>query len=183
VNFAGNATLLGGISLVMELGGTTPGTGYDQIHVAGQLAVGGALSLSLINGFAPTVGSAFDLLDWGTLAGTFSSLSLPVLASGQQWDSSLLYTTGVLSVVAAPLLGDFDSNGVVDAADYVVWRKNGGTQTEYNTWRANFGQTADSGSGSESGQSQSTAVPEPASAMLLFVTLAKLASQRRRTML
>ena len=50
--------------------------------------------------------------------------------------------------------GDFNSNGDVDAADYVVWRKNLGqpialpnetatpgmvTQEDYITWRANFG--------------------------------------------
>ena len=53
--------------------------------------------------------------------------------------------------------GDYNDNGDVDAADYVVWRKNLGqpialpnenvtpgmvTQEDYATWRANFGATA-----------------------------------------
>jgi hypothetical protein len=50
----------------------------------------------------------------------------------------------------------------VDAADYVVWRKNDGPQEQYNTWRTNFGRTV--GGGSDS----SATVPEPATA-LLFV--------------
>ena len=39
------------------------------------------------------------------------------------------------------LPGDFNHDGTVDAADYVVWRKTDGTQAEYNTWRTHFGQT------------------------------------------
>jgi hypothetical protein len=38
--------------------------------------------------------------------------------------------------------GDYNGNDVIDAADYIVWRKNGGTETDYNTWRASFGNTA-----------------------------------------
>jgi hypothetical protein len=41
--------------------------------------------------------------------------------------------------------GDFDNDGTVDAADYVVWRNGLGTtdnQADYNAWRANFGHTA-----------------------------------------
>jgi hypothetical protein len=40
------------------------------------------------------------------------------------------------TLAAAPSLpGDYDQNGTVDAADYVVWRKVDGTQTGYDTWR------------------------------------------------
>lgn len=165
VTMAGNATLVGGTSLAMELGGTTAGSTYDQLHVGGALSIGGVLGVSLINGFMPAIGSSFDLLDWGTLSGTFSSLSLPSLAAGQ-WDTSQLYTTGVLSVV--PLPGDFDNNGVVDMADYVVWRHGLGTtytQNDYDVWRTHFGTT--SGGGSQLADGQSAAVPEPSLAMLL----------------
>ena len=41
-----------------------------------------------------------------------------------------------------PILpGDFNHNGTVDAADYVVWRKGVGvapTQDNYNVWRSQF---------------------------------------------
>ena len=41
------------------------------------------------------------------------------------------------------LQGDYNTDGVVDAADYVVWRKTDGTNPAgYNTWRTNFGRTA-----------------------------------------
>src|SRR5262249_35544490 len=109
VSIAGGANLVGGTSLALEIGNTEPGRGYDQLHVGGALSIGGALAISLLNNYMPAVGSSFDLLDWGTLSGTFSSLSLPTLID-RQWDTSQLYTTGVLSVIAAPLAGDYNNN-------------------------------------------------------------------------
>jgi hypothetical protein len=54
--------------------------------------------------------------------------------------------------------GDYNDDGTVDAADYVVWRKDpdsfGGDPAGYNTWASNFG--AGGGAGSVS-----LAVPEP----------------------
>ena len=59
------------------------------------------------------------------------------------WDTSQLYINGRLSVVGpANLAGDYNQNGTVDAADYVVWRNGLGTtytQDHYDIWRANFG--------------------------------------------
>jgi hypothetical protein len=37
--------------------------------------------------------------------------------------------------------GDFNGDGLVDAADYVVWRNNGGTADEYDAWLATFGES------------------------------------------
>jgi hypothetical protein len=176
VSFAGDVSLVGGASLKMEFGGNTPGIQFDRIQVAGQIAVGGMLQVVLINGFAPTPGSSFDILDWGNIVGTFSSLQLPALATGV-WNTSQLYTTGLLSIESAGLAGDFNNDNIVDAADYVVWRKGLGTtytQDHFNIWRANFGQTAggDSGSGAEG------TVPEPAS--LSLITLGMLAMFTRQ---
>ncbi len=51
---------------------------------------------------------------------------------------------------AAPMLdGDFNSDGIVDAADYTVWRNGLGstyTPEDYDLWKANFGAGAGSGS-------------------------------------
>src|SRR5205085_9189396 len=62
--------------------------------------------------------------------------------------------------VTAP--GDFNHDGSVDAADYVVWRKNGGSSADYDNWRAHFGQTYTPGGGATS-----AAVPEPTGCILL----------------
>ena len=72
-----------------------------------------------------------------------------------------LYGLNLTAAVPDPALlpGDFNFDGVVDAADYVLWRKGNGTQTDYNTWLANFGRTF-SGSLVAAGVT-TTYVPEP----------------------
>jgi hypothetical protein len=66
------------------------------------------------------------------------------------------------------VMGDYNNNGVVDAADYVLWRNGGPLQHEgaspgvvdaadYTFWRSRFGATSGSGAGVGVG----AAVPEP----------------------
>ena len=47
--------------------------------------------------------------------------------------------TVLATLLESSLPGDFNGNGHVDGADYVVSRKTGSGQTAYNTWRSNFG--------------------------------------------
>jgi hypothetical protein len=76
----------------------------------------------------------------------------------------------LLQVGEATLLpGDFNGDGAIDAADYVVWRNNDGTSNGYNTWRTNFGRTAGSGSGATGSASANAAVPEPNAAILCAI--------------
>ena len=65
--------------------------------------------------------------------------------------------------------GDFNADGVVDAKDYILWRKNVGAYApdNYNTWRSHFGYAAASGAGDLGAD----AVPEPATAALLLLAL------------
>ena len=62
------------------------------------------------------------------------------------------------------LIGDYNDDRSVDAADYVVWRKTGinGPQG-YTDWRANFGKTAPAAA--------AAAVPEPATSALFVSAL------------
>jgi hypothetical protein len=101
---------------------------------------------------------------------------LPTLP-GLSWNTSQLYTTGVLSVAAAPgLPGDFNNDGIVNAADYVVWRKTGSPPDGYNTWRTNFG-NADSGAGNTA--HSNAPMPEPATCWLAIWSAALIAAARR----
>jgi hypothetical protein len=76
---------------------------------------------------------------------------------------------------APGLQGDYNGDGKVDAADYVVWRKTDGTQNGYNTWRTNFGRT----SGSGASLAGATSVPEPATCSLVGLILLAWAPRRR----
>lgn len=95
----GNVTFEGSAWLEIELGGATACTGYDQYTVNLSLRLNGpTLRVLLISGFVPAAGQRFDVLNWGTLTGSFGTLELPVLPAGLSWDTSQLYTTGELIV-------------------------------------------------------------------------------------
>jgi hypothetical protein len=67
-----------------------------------------------------------------------------------------------VSIATPPVTvpGDFNGDGKVDAADYVLWRKNPSSflPATYDTWRANFGIPPGSGTG----LGGASVVPEPA---------------------
>jgi hypothetical protein len=75
--------------------------------------------------------------------------------------------------------GDYNYDGNIDAADYVVWRKGLGatyTQSDYDVWRANFGNVslgvgAGSGAASPSAEPFPDVVPEPACGVLIILGL------------
>jgi hypothetical protein len=100
------------------------------------------------------------------------------IGSSDPNDNEVAWITGsgelnvtTLGVVGVP--GDFNNNGVVDAGDYVLWRKGGPLQNEvdtpgtvnaqdYTDWRARFGNPPGSGASLEL-----ASVPEPATIVLL----------------
>jgi hypothetical protein len=70
--------------------------------------------------------------------------------------------------------GDFNMDGTVDAANFVVWRKGLRTiytQADYDRWRAHYGQVVGNGAAEYSLDAfvdpLSAGVPEPACALLL----------------
>ena len=108
----------------------------------------------------------------------------------------VLYSTGGKNVyyafqpAVAALAGDYDQNGVVDAADYIVWRKVLGssvpasgssadgdadghiTQADYDIWRANFGRSSLTGAAASLAAGGSfESVPEPNGAALAIAAL------------
>jgi hypothetical protein len=176
-----------GCNFWAEIGGTTPGTEYDQVVVNGTATIGNAtntrgnLTVSLINGYAPTPASydtSFEILkattlsNFGTDNNYFTTVTLP---DSLTW--AVRYTA---TSVFADFLGDGDHNGdnVVDAADYVLWRMAPtayGGAGGYSAWQRNFGNTY---SGTGLGGSQG--VPEPAAMLLVLLGLTGMTAIRIR---
>jgi hypothetical protein len=166
-------------------------------------ALNGTASVELADGFLPTSGSTFTLLSssmFGSITGQFSELEL-VAPPGVLFEGALQYTSHAVrfQVLAAELApetaGDFNRDGLVSAADYILWRNSLG-QTgpglaadanrdnsvgpdDLQYWRAGFGKRISLGPSLTT--SRLAAVPEPTTAMLALVMMATTLIPRRRT--
>jgi autotransporter-associated beta strand protein len=202
---AGTLTITNAVNLAGETtGGTTEmrlfsATGSDSLlqSTTGGLTYGGILKVIDLNPTDFAVGNHWDLFDFDSQSGTFSNnsefgtlggINLPLLTAGKKW--SFDYDRGVLSVVLGVVPGDTNSDGVVDAADFIALKKNfgagpgasgGATIGDFNasgTVDWNDLSTLMTNMGSGSGAPAVT--PEPCSAMLLVFGAAALLRRRRK---
>ena len=174
--------------LQIELDGTVPGSQYDQLVVTGAVALNGSLQVVMIGGFKPSSGESFNIVTaTGGVTGLFASAPLPSLAGGLILNLQYAPNAVVLSVSGT--LGDYNHNGIVDAADYTIWRDTLGQtgtglaadgdqngkieQADYDVWKSHFGNHAGSGSGA------SAAVPEPTTLGMLLAGILTLCCRRR----
>lgn len=124
----------------------------------------------------PDFGTPVTAVDWTI------GLIAPTTDSGQMTGTATVLFDDASLELVIPLPGDFNVDGVVDAADYTVWRDNSGAadeatlagngdglngvdQGDYLLWRDNYGQSA-------GGPDAATAIPEPATATALFLAVA-----------
>ena len=161
-----------------EIGGTDPAD-FAQLRAAdGVATLNGTLAVSLVDQgsglFVPSAGDTFMILSAEDgIFSQFTEQQLPAVAGGTGLTWQVHYNANNVTLeVLSTLVGDYNGNGVVDAADYVVWRKTDGTPAGYNAWRTHFGQTAAT-------SAAQAAVPEPDTAGLVLVGL--LGMVRRRT--
>ncbi len=119
----------------------------------------------------------------GAPSGIYGFFSRFVSSEHQPSDAFLLILNhGVASTDVVPaaaaiwtaansLPGDFNHDGTVDAADYTIWRNGLGTDytpDQYTEWKTHFGESIGNGQGAVH---VSTAVPEPATVMLVLFAL------------
>ena len=196
--YTGNNTVNAG-SLTASGAAATFGTGNLTVN-AGSAAIAAGVANAILNSATLTLlggGAAPNLADAGFIslaAGINEQVGALVLGSTPQVPGTYGATGsgatnindeyftggGIITVVAPGLPGDFNSDGKVDAGDYVTWRKNNGTNNalandgglgtpvgpgHFTLWRANFGNPPGAGSSLGGG----SAVPEPATLLLSFV--------------
>jgi hypothetical protein len=163
----------------IDLGGNSPGVDYDAINIVGKAELEGDLVVSLADvagtPFAPSLGNVFDILTATQgVTGQFANVAFPELPWNLDWRVNYFGNSVSLTVITS---GDFNKDGVVNTADYVVWRKNGGSQAEFDAWRANFGETF---AGSLKVSSLSVPVPEPTGVVLVALLVANALGRRSR---
>ncbi|WP_231943761.1 PEP-CTERM sorting domain-containing protein [Aeoliella mucimassa] len=179
LNVAGDLALAN--SSTLELFVQSEGE-HSTVTVAGAFTADGIFQLTELADAVFNVGDVFDVLNFDpeSVTGAFDSLVLPVLASGLDWDTTNLLLTGELAIVSLNLAGDFNGDGIVNLADYTVWRDNLGADEsvlppgtgdnsglvdagDYTAWKNNFGASTPG-----TIANGSVAVPEPGSITLLI---------------
>ncbi len=200
------------------VGTLTNGAPNYPMKPVGSNSIGPAFTtLTNVNGVAWAATNTFNDPAWVTAAklatGTFAAGVTPAfyangpdvsrgnvftslgtsMAFGAITPESIVATTIVrTNFVATPSNGDYNHNGIVDAADYIVWRNTLGLTSpldadgdgsgtiddgDYTVWRMKFGNVIGPGSGAALGAST---VPEPAAATLLAIGATFLLRRTRR---
>jgi autotransporter-associated beta strand protein len=160
-----SVTMLSGSSLAIEIAGAT----NDKLVVGGNLDLSATSLAKLLDVYRTGSGTSWVIATYsGALTGVFEKVSL-----GYTVD----YGTGAnseITLTATSAAGDYNNDGKVDAADYVLWRKDDGSPGGYFTWRSAFGNPPGSGSSLDGGN-----VPEPAGIALMAMAAA-IGGVRRR---
>jgi autotransporter-associated beta strand protein len=198
----GNVTVTGG-NIAIDNASANAIANSATLSLAGGGAAGVAdvAFANLVAGLNDTIAGlilAGNTLGAGTYGSSTSGAANPGLAGLGLNPNEFFSGNGIVTVVLPGLPGDFNSDGKVDAGDYVTWRKNNGTNNalandgglgtpvgtnHYNLWRANFGNPPGAGSG---GGLSAGEVPEPGTLVLLVcavgscLTMASRARCRRR---
>ena len=101
LSISGSYTEGPGAHLQIELGGTTPGTGYDQLSVGGTAKLAGTVDVSYWNGFTPAPGNVFTALVCNARSGGFSVVHAPTNNLGTIYTAkTVLLETGNASPTA-----------------------------------------------------------------------------------
>ena len=181
--------------LQISLGGQADAV-FDKVIVNGTASLSGTLELLLDSSggspLVPQLGNSYDVLSaTGTVSGGFSTCILPALSPGLMWN---VHTGPHAVTLSISLAGDYNHNGIVDAADYSIWRDTLGSTSDlradgdsngivnaadYSVWKMSFGASGAGTAANSASRLQS--VPEPATAPALLSLLAILAIYRVRS--
>ncbi len=123
LNINTNFTLAPGGQLDVGVGGYSPGSGFSQLNVTGQLTLGGALDVTLLGGFIPALGDSFPIINYGSVTGAFSSESGLEIGGGLNFRPVTNPTQFDLDVIDSYIvtttadMGDGSLRAAIKAAD------------------------------------------------------------------
>ncbi len=179
----GDAEIATAASLRLDLSALSA---VDVAALRADIGEGNSRSYTVLTTTGTIFGGGFDeanfmISDYGSF-----------LAS--EWKFEPLTNANTVEIALTPVVGlpgDYNGDGVVDAADYVVWRDNLGTsfalpnrdpsstgdvsQVDYDIWKLRFGATL------STAQTSTSAVPEPRTMLLAALAMLSELSAKRRT--
>ncbi|MBL9161454.1 MAG: hypothetical protein JNL18_01800 [Planctomycetaceae bacterium] len=177
--------------LTIEIGGSDNSSPihkqFDQLLVFGEADLGGALAVSLVNGFVPAIGDIFPILKATGGMTAFDNFELPMLPADRAWATTTSVDTLALSVIATTPASpaDFNGDGNVDGNDLAAWQNgfggpgagdaDGDGQVDGNDfliWQRQF--NVDGGAGPPA------SVPEPCGSTMGFAAILLGAVLRKR---
>ncbi|MGE0478901.1 MAG: dockerin type I domain-containing protein [Phycisphaerae bacterium] len=85
-------------NLQIDIGGSVPAIDFDVLSVSGAAALGGKLTVNLLNGYTPDFGDQFVVLTAGNIVGDFELTDLPTLPGSLSWTVQVEGTRVVLGV-------------------------------------------------------------------------------------
>ena len=117
--------------------------------------VSGYLTTSLARGFDPN-GFGFQGLPIEPIPVEGGGIYIPIVVIPNDVAFDVPFTG---PKPTGPIAGDFNADGAVDAADYVVWRNGDGSAEAYDAWRDNFGASSAQGGGIFGGDNATPTIP------------------------
>ncbi|MAT72458.1 MAG: hypothetical protein CMJ58_23395 [Planctomycetaceae bacterium] len=184
----GNLNAGAGAEMNVDIAGTAL-SAIDTLAVSSIANLGGTLNLSLLGGFAPSLGQTFTILTALSRNGTFAAVNQPAtMPAGLMFDVLYNPTNVQLSVVnSVAYTADFDMDGDVDADDLIQWEGDYGLNGDSDADSDGDSDGVDflawqqqNGSGVPPAAAAVGAVPEPATWALLAIGALALAGLRRR---
>lgn len=179
----GDFVLADGAALQIDLGDGA----HDTLAIQGAATLNGVLEITLDEGYSPTLKETFTVV---TAGGLMNQLTL----GGPDGDKFAIVsdaTNSVVLVAISNLPGDYTNDGVVDAADYTVWRDNFGAPAgallndttggvigaaQHAVWVANYGKSIN--------EAPVQTVPEPGMLPLICLSVVtQITALRGRTQL
>lgn len=99
----------------VEINGTTPCSGYDQINVTGAATLSGTLTITW--GGTPTVGT-YTIMTFGSRSGNFSTVTIPPV-SGLQFSTA--YSSTDVKIIVEPKIYTFNGTTNSDWSTSTNW--------------------------------------------------------------
>ncbi len=99
----GNALFTTNNTAIVEIGGLSPGSGFDNVTATGSISLAGNLDVRLISlgsAYTPKIGDSFELYSAAAITGNFANVTYAALPAGMAW--RLKYTAAAVTITVVP---------------------------------------------------------------------------------